>query len=78
MIPAPEKSNNNIVTITAAVLKLLQENGDMSVREISDEMGYKSPPSSLRNVLKALMDAGYIQYMYPNSPRAPNQRIMLK
>ena len=50
----------------------------MSVREISDELGYKMPPSSLRNVLKDMISAGYIRYMYPESPRAPNQRIMLK
>lgn len=63
--------------IARNVLSLLEKNGEMSMRELSDAMGYGSVPSSLRNVVSVLMVGGSVEYTLPESPRAPNQRIRL-
>lgn len=73
-----ENRRRSAVEITSMVIDLLEENGDMSIREISEALGYRNPPSSLRNVLKELMRIGRVVYLYPDSPNAPNQRLMLK
>lgn len=73
-----DNARRSTVEITSTVIDLLEENGDMSIREISEAMGYRNPPSSLRNVIRELMRIGHVKYMYPDSPNAPNQRLMLK
>ena len=57
--------------------RLLECNGEMSVREVAQSMGYKSPPSSLRRVIRILIVFGAVEFTDPNSPNAPNQRIRL-
>lgn len=44
----------------------------------TDAMGYRSPPSSLRKVVSALIADGDVEYSIPGSPTAPNQRLRLK
>ncbi len=63
--------------IAKQVVEILRERGDMSVREISDAMGYKAPPSSLRKMISILMAAGTLEYTEPESIRSPTQRIRL-
>lgn len=63
--------------IAARLMSLLRENGEMSVREISDALGYRSPPSSLRKVIRILIAAEAIQYTHPESPNAPNQKLVI-
>ena len=59
------------------IIPLLKKNGEMSMREISDSMGYKSPPSSLRKVVRILRAAGVVEFTDPGSPRSPTQRLRL-
>ena len=49
----------------------------MSVREVAERMRYKSPPSSLRRVIRVLIAFGAVEYTNSDSPNAPNQRIRL-
>ena len=49
----------------------------MSVREVAERMGYKSPPSSLRRVIRVLIAFVTVEYTNSDSPNAPNQRIRL-
>lgn len=56
---------------------LLECNGEMSVREVAERMGYKSPPSSLRRVIRVLIAFVAVEYTNSDSPNAPNQRIRL-
>ena len=44
---------------------------------VAQSMGYKSPPSSLRRVIRVLIAFGAVEYTNPDSPNAPNQRIRL-
>ncbi len=71
-------NRNSAEEMAATIVELLERNGEMSVREISEAMGYKSPPSSLRNVVRILIAAGRVSYLYPESPNAPNQRLLLR
>ena len=57
--------------------RLLKKYGEVSIREISDSMGYKSPPSSLREVVRILRAASVVEFTEPDSPRSPTQRIRL-
>lgn len=59
------------------VVSLLKTNGPMSTREIATAMGYDMPPTSLRTALKYMMLSGRIRYLYPNSPHAGRQKIVL-
>lgn len=63
--------------MVAEIIRLLKEYGEVSIREISDSMGYKSPPSSLRKVVRILRAASVVEFTEPDSPRSPTQRIRL-
>lgn len=63
--------------IVIRVKTILEENGEMSIREISDIMGYSSPPSFLRREIRFMMDIGLVGYTQPGSPNSPTQRIRL-
>ena len=58
------------------VLSLLA-GGEMSVREISDRLGYAMPPSSLRAVLQSLISQGTVEYT-DGSRRSPKQKLRLR
>jgi len=73
----PEHWRRSSEDIARQVVEILRERGDMSVRELSDAMGYKAPPSSLRKMISILMAAGTLEYTEPESIRSPTQRIRL-
>ncbi len=63
--------------VVIRVKTILEENGEMSIREISDIMGYRSPPSYLRREIKFMMAIGLVGYTQPGSPNSPSQKIRL-
>lgn len=65
-----ERMFNNIVS-------LLRTNGPMSVNELAVAMGYKSANPSIRQMIKTMMLCGKVHYLYPESPRAGKQKIVL-
>lgn len=65
-----ERMFNNIVS-------LLRTNGPMSVNELAMAMGYKSANPSIRQMIKTMMLCGKVHYLYPESPGAGKQKIVL-
>ena len=63
--------------MVAEIIRLLKKYGEVSIREISDSMGYKSPSSSLRKVVRIQRAASVVEFTEPDSPRSPTQRIRL-
>lgn len=74
MVSEPLSKEEEMV---AEIIRLLKKYGEVSIREISDSMGYKSPPSSLREVVRILRAASVVEFTEPDSPRSPTQRIRL-
>ena len=74
MVSEPLSKEEEMV---AEIIRLLKKYGEVSIREISDSMGYKSPPSSLREVVRILRAASVVEFTEPDSPRSPTQRLRL-
>ena len=74
MVSEPLSKEEEMV---AEIIRLLKKYGEVSIREISDSMGYKSPPSSLREVVGILRAASVVEFTEPDSPRSPTQRLRL-
>ena len=49
----------------------------MTVYDISTALGYKGINKSVRVEINRLMSEGFVEYMYPDKPRSPKQRICL-
>ena len=47
----------------------------MSVREISEALGYSNVSSSLRRRISELMEEGRLVYWYPDEPYRPDQKV---
>ena len=57
------------------ILHLFQERGCMSVKEISEALGYSNVSSSLRRHISELMEEGRLVYRYPDEPYRPDQKV---
>jgi len=62
--------------IRSSILSLLSER-EMTVREISEHLGYKNPPSNLRAEIQVLISGGSIEYT-SESANDPRQRLRLR
>ena len=60
------------------VLEALKQKGDLSMNELAVELGYKSLNDTLRAVVKEMLGAGEVIYLYPDKPNSRNQKICLK
>ncbi len=60
-----------------AILELLSE-GPCSTEEIVKELGLTKRTGALQRTLKGLLDKGFIHYLYPDTPRHPGQKYVLK
>lgn len=58
------------------ILLALRQN-NLSMRELSLELGYTKPTDTVRDVVNELMEAGEIEFMYPSKMKNPNQKIRL-
>jgi DNA-binding IclR family transcriptional regulator len=54
------------------------EQGASSTDEIVNKLGLNKRTGALQRTLKGLKKEGYIEYLYPESPRHPNQKYVLK
>ncbi|MBQ8179115.1 MAG: putative DNA binding domain-containing protein [Candidatus Methanomethylophilaceae archaeon] len=77
-VPQPVTGNGRRTRaeIITEVLGLLSRNGEMSIREISDAMGYKSPPTSLKSAVSTLISEGSLEYT-DRERNSPKQKIRL-
>jgi ATP-dependent DNA helicase RecG len=57
------------------VLEALKQKGDLSMNELATELGYKSLNDTLRAVVKEMLEAGEVTYLYPDKPNSRNQKI---
>lgn len=58
------------------VIATLSSNGEMSMRDLSDAMGYRNPPTSLKAVVSMLISDGTLEYTQKERA-SPYQRIRL-
>ena len=62
--------------IVDEVIGLLSKNGEMSITEISDRMGYRTKPTSLKAAIGALISEGTLEYTMPDL-RSSKQKVRL-
>ena len=60
------------------ILDVLQTEGCLSSRELAIRLGYKGIGSNLRRTINTMLEEGVIEYLYPDSPLSPKQRLCLK
>ena len=51
---------------------------DLSMRELSAQLGYAKLTDSVRLVMKEMIENGEAEYLYPDKTNNPNQKIRLK
>lgn len=59
------------------ILTLLRHRGCMSVRDISEALGYRGVNRGVSAEVSKLMEEGKVKYLFPDKPRSPKQRICL-
>ena len=65
-------------SISEKILRLIGAmKGEMSIRDMMDEMGMKSRPMFLNNYLTPALKAGLLERTQPNSPNSPTQKYRL-
>jgi len=60
-----------------AIFDQLQE-GESSAEELAKKIGLKSRSGFFTRTLRGLIKDGFIEYIYPESPRHPDQKYKLK
>ena len=68
-------SNRTAAELRTSIISLLTEQ-DMSVREISEKLGYRNPPSNLRAEIQVLIANKTIRYT-DSSANSPRQKLHL-
>ena len=51
---------------------------DLSMRELSAQLGYAKLTDSVRLIVKEMIENGEAEYLYPDKANNPNQKIRLK
>ncbi|MDR3283429.1 MAG: putative DNA binding domain-containing protein [Candidatus Methanoplasma sp.] len=57
---------------------LLKKEGSLSMREISQKMGYSATTKGLIGAVGRMIDGGKAEYLYPDRVNSPNQKIRLR
>ena len=61
----------------AAILESLRNNECQSSKALAASVGYRGINNTFRRCLAELMEAGRIEYLYPDTPRDKRQKICL-
>ena len=64
--------------LEAMVLDVLSKEGCMSSRELAARLGYKTAGNSFRKIINSMLERGDIEYLYPESPLSPKQRLCVR
>lgn len=59
------------------IVRILERRGCISMRDLSEALGYSSISRSVSSEVSRLMSEGRVEYLYPETPRSPKQRICL-
>ena len=74
-----EQSDYTQISCSPKIRELINIIGEswLSAFDLTDKLGLKSRNSFVRNRLNPALEQGYIELMYPESPKAPKQRYGL-
>ena len=68
---------NDLNETERAILDLLSR-GPSSTDEIVKELGLTKRTGALQRTLKGLLEKEFVEYLYPETPRHPKQKYVLK
>ena len=60
------------------VLTLIRDNGTLSMRELTNALGYSRNAKNLYSVVRELVSEGRIEYTYPDKITSRNQRLRIR
>lgn len=72
-----EVENTADAPIDERIVSILGAEGCMRVLDLSLRLGYKEINSTVRSAIGRLMAEGTVEYLYPDAPRSPKQRVRL-
>lgn len=73
----PEVESTADAPIDEKIVSILGAEGCMRVLDLSLRLGYKGINSTVRSAIGRLMAEGAVEYLYPDAPRSPKQRVCL-
>jgi len=76
----PEQAQDLLHATNELVIALVKEIGEdvLSVAQLMEKMGLKHRPNFLEYHLNPAISEDYVRLLYPNSPRHPRQKYLLK
>ena len=60
------------------IISLLRVKGCLNMKGICEGLGYSGINKRISDLVKSMIDEGTLEYLYPDSPRNPKQRICLR
>ena len=60
------------------ILEILRDHGSMSMRELTDHLGYSRNASNVYAAVRAMVGSGTLEYSHPDRMRSRNQRIRIR
>ena len=63
--------------IVEAVITALENQGDMSMKELAETLGYSGRSKAFREEVNGLLKSGRVRYLIPDKPNSRNQKICL-
>ncbi|MCE0494431.1 Fic family protein [Vibrio salinus] len=59
------------------LLSVLNTLGEASLSEVMEKSGHKHKPSFRKTYLLPALEAGFVEMLYPDSPKSPKQKYLL-
>ena len=75
---APAKVRKSADELRTDVLILLRDRGALSMRELTDALGYSRNAQNVYRIVRDLVSEGRVEYTIPDKISSRNQRIRLK
>lgn len=69
---------SNGAPLETIIVSMLKNGGCMTTGQISKKLGYSKITGPVRKAIQTLMDEGTVEYLYPDNPRDPRQKICLR
>jgi len=63
--------------IKELIIATLNREGNLSMNEIAESLGYAALTNTVRDVVKELFKESMVAYLYPDKPRSRNQKVCL-
>ena len=72
------RSSRRTKTELKQLITVALRQDDLSMRELSAQLGYAKLTDSVRLIVKEMIEKGEAEYLYPDKANNPNQKIRLK